>query len=146
VAGDVRITSDLQSGRLFWLLNSPDGPVARAILRDAHLVVNQAKRNLMGRNGAPRRVKTGRLLNSISVEPIRVNGAPAARVGTSVYYAKYVLHGTGIYGPRGAPIVPRHARWLRWEGPHGTVFARSVRGMEANHFLTDALHEVFGRR
>lgn len=64
--------------------------------------------------------------------------------------------GTGIYGPRGAPITPKHAKALRFETTHGkgfvrigktgkarrspshVQFAKSVKGIPPNPFLLDA--------
>lgn len=143
--GDVRIISELNRGQLHTLLQSRTGPLARRMQRSGIRVANQAKKNLLGRGGAPRRVNTGRLLNSITVDIVMVNGLPAARVGTNVYYAKWVHSGTGIYGPRGTPIRPVRARLLRFQVDGRWVYAREVRGMKPNHFLTDALHQVFGR-
>ena len=143
---EVRIVSDLNQSQLNALFQSRTGPLARRMLRSGTRVANQAKKNLMGRGLAPRRVNTGRLLNSITVRTVMVNGLPAAEVGTNVEYAKWVHSGTGIYGPRAAKIYPVHGDYLRWKNKRGAyVYARSVRGMEANHFLTDALHQVFGR-
>lgn len=143
---EVRIVSNLNQGQLHVLLQSRSGPLARRMLRSGTRVANQAKKNLLGRGIAPRRVNTGRLLNSITVRIVMVNNLPAAEVGTNVHYAKWVHSGTGIYGPRASKIYPVHGDFLRWKNKRGAyVYARSVRGMEANHFLSDALHEVFGR-
>ncbi len=53
---------------------------------------------------------------------------------------RYVREGTGIYGPRGAPIRPTRARALFWPGAEHPV--RSVRGMPPNDFVTPALAEA----
>ena len=48
---------------------------------------------------------------------------------TGVFYTKYVLFGTGIFGARGQPITPVSASMLSWVGPGGVrVFAKSVKG------------------
>jgi len=55
-------------------------------------------------------------------------------------YALFVHEGTGIYGPRGAPIVPTTAKALRWFGSDGQpIFARSVKGMRGTKYLADNL-------
>lgn len=79
-------------------------------------------------------------------------------VGSPLEYAEYIHTGTGVYGPRGTPIVPvtRKALKFRWEptGPgaskrlpkerRGWYFAKSVKGIEPNPFLVDALRDVMG--
>ena len=68
------------------------------------------------------------------------------RVGSNVEYAPYVEFGTGIYGKRGSPIVPKRAKMLSWIGGDGKrVFARSVRGMRPRKFLQTGLEEVTNR-
>lgn len=95
-------------------------------------------------SSSPRRVDTGRLRASIHTSRItRVIGYPrkGARVGTSVFYARFVHDGTGIYGPRHTPIVPTTKRVLRFrpKGSLSYVYARSVRGMRRNQYLLNAL-------
>jgi hypothetical protein len=61
-------------------------------------------------------------------------------IGAYQPYAIFVHEGTGIYGKNARPITPKSAQALRWLGPDGTpIFARSVKGMKANHFLSDNL-------
>lgn len=89
----------------------------------------------------PKRVDSGRLRSSIQTARVRRNNLPGARVGSNVKYALWVHQGTGIYGPRRTKIVPRSRKALRFipKGQTGYVFARSVRGMRPNHYLTNAL-------
>jgi hypothetical protein len=77
---------------------------------------------------------------------VLINGAPVARVGTIVHYARFVHDGTGIYGPKHAPIRPKKSRWLVFtpKGQKSPVFARSVRGMPGTPFLRDALPAAKG--
>lgn len=49
---------------------------------------------------------------------------------------KWIQSGTGIYGPRHTPIVPTHAKALRFSIGGRTLFRRSVRGMKPNPFVT----------
>lgn len=122
------------------LLTSSNGGVVRDLLRRGLLVETQAKRNLGG-IGGPKRVDTGRLRASIATQVVHRNGAPAVIVGTNVNYAILVHEGTGIYGPRHAPIRPRRAKRLRFKpkGSRRFVYARQVRGMAPNRFLVNAL-------
>lgn len=138
----VTINHHINHAALSALLRSPTGPVARDMLRRGIRVQSQARRNLAGGAGKPRRIDTGRLRASIYVRPTVSRGAPAVRVGTGVRYAVYVHEGTGIYGPRRAVIRPRRSGGylvFRPRGAKGTVFVRSVKGMRPNPFLSDAL-------
>lgn len=57
-------------------------------------------------------------------------------------YAKWVHDGTGIYGPRGTPIVPRKARFMRFQ-IDGKWFAKSsVLGQHPQPYLKEAVEEV----
>ena len=126
--------------RLRQILDSPVGPVVRDLLRRGLQVESQAKRNLGG-IGGPKRIDTGRLRASIHTAVVSRNGRPAVTVGTNVHYARWVHDGTGIYGPRGQPIRPRRARFLRFR-PRGSgkwVYAKQVKGMRPNPFLRNAL-------
>lgn len=54
-------------------------------------------------------------------------------------YGAYVHNGTGVYGPRHSPIVPKTAQLLRWKGLDGKWHsAKSVRGMKPDKFLYHA--------
>ena len=118
------------------ILVSPQGPVYQDIFRRCVKVQNRAKQNL---ERAPRRIDTGRLRSDIHIQMVTVDGAPAGRVGFNVFYGLYVHNGTGIYGPTGTPIFPTTAKWMSWKGKKGRVYARSVKGMQPNPFLADAL-------
>ncbi len=122
------------------LLTSPRGGVARDLLRRGLKVETQAKRNLGGVDG-PKRVDTGRLRASINTQLISRDGAPAVIVGTNVFYARFVHDGTGLYGPRGRKITPKRAKVLRWHSKKTGryAYAKSVRGMQRNRFLKNAL-------
>lgn len=129
-------------------------PAAYARLYDSPAVGNnmflrglrveaRAKQNL--NLNSPRRVDTGRLRAGIGTTRIRrefrgvfVRGA---RIGTRVFYGRFVHEGTGIYGPRKQLIVPKRAKALRFKPKGGTgfVYVKSVKGMKPNRFLTDAL-------
>lgn len=136
----VRIRTQLHPGAISALIVSDD--VANNMFVRGLLVESAAKRRL---GLPPRRIDTGRLRSSIGTSRVTVFiGYPrrGARVGTRVRYGIYVHSGTGIYGPRHRPITPTTKTYLKFT-PKGTtkvVFAKSVRGMKPNRFLTDALY------
>ncbi len=71
---------------------------------------------------------------------------PVGRVGTNVFYALFVHEGTGIYGPKGVPITPKRAKFLRWRKKQGGgyVYAKIVKGMRPNPFLKNAISAAKG--
>jgi hypothetical protein len=132
-------------GAIRVLLTSPQRGVVQDLLRRGLLVETAAKRNLGG-VGGPKRVDTGRLRASITTQLVTRDSLPVVLVGTNVRYARYVHEGTGIYGPRGRPIRPRRRKFLRFR-PRGRgryVYARQVKGMRPNHYLTNALPAARG--
>ena len=141
----VRFTQRLDLSATRQLLASPQGGVARDLLRRGLLVETQAKRNLGG-IGGPRRIDTGRLRSSINTQLVVRDGRPVAVVGTNVFYARYVHDGTGIYGPRGRIIRPVRRRFLRFrpQGRGRYVYARKVKGSPGNPFLRNALRAARG--
>lgn len=135
--------------QLQFIISSPLGPVAKDLLKRGARVVTRARRNLGGNTGTgPRRVDTGLLRNSVLAQlQVRPNGL-AVRVGTGIYYARYVHDGTGIYGPKHKVIKPKNGKFLMFRSNtygakrgkyRGFVFARSVKGMKPNPFLKNAL-------
>lgn len=133
----------LNEAQLFWLLNSEQGPVAKDLVKRGVKVQSQARRNLGGSGGSgPKRIDTGLLRASVSTQLGYRATELAIRVGTNVYYARWVHDGTGIYGPRGMPIRPRTAPFLvfRWKKMNNKLMVvKSVKGMKPNPFLKDAL-------
>lgn len=134
---------------LQYMFYSPNGALAKDMIKRGARVVNQAKRNISGIGGSgPKRVDTGHLRSSIKQQlVIRPEGA-SVRVGTNVRYARWVHDGTGIYGPRREVIKPKRARVLVFRSlTHGQksgkfrgfVVTKSVKGMRPNPFLRDAL-------
>ena len=135
----------LDLGAVQQLLTSRQGGVVRDLLRRGLLVETQAKRNLGG-IGGPKRIDTGRLRASIASVVVTRNNRPAVLVGSNLNYALFVHEGTGVYGPKHAPIRPKRAKRLRFK-PRGSrkwVYARQVKGMAPNRFLTNALHAARG--
>lgn len=139
---------DINQATLKALLTSPTGGVAKDMLKRGKRVEGQAKRNLAGANGAPKRINNGRLRSDIQAKPVTVSGAPAARIGTRLKYGRYVHDGTGLFGPRHERITPKTARALVFPSKKygkktgkfaGKVVVRSTAGMKPNQFLKDAL-------
>lgn len=78
--------------------------------------------------------KTVALSRSVMIRFERPAGGEfIARIGSSLEYAPYVEYGTGIYGPKGKPIVPVTARALAWPGRpiYATSATKSGRTMVA---------------
>ena len=142
---EVTYSHRINLGAIRVLLTSPQGGVVQDLLRRGLLVETAAKRNLAG-VGGPKRIDTGRLRASISTQLVYRNARPAVLIGTNVKYALYVHEGTGIYGPKGIPIRPRRAKFLRFRpGRRGRwVYARQVKGMRPNPFLVNALPAARG--
>jgi hypothetical protein len=142
---DVRITHRLDLAAIRVLLTSPQRGVVQDLLRRGLLVETAAKRNLAG-VGGPKRIDTGRLRASINTQLASRGGTPLVLVGTNVRYGRFVHDGTGVYGPRRRPIRPRRGKFLRFRpgrrGPY--VYAREVKGMRPNQYLTNALPAARG--
>lgn len=145
-----KTTHHLNVSGVHALLNSPNGGVAKDLLRRGLRVASAAKKNL---ETEPRRVNTGALRADIHPELVIINGKIALRVGTNKSYALWVHDGTGIYGPRGERITPHSAKALRWKSKKygakkgkfkGFAFAKSIAGMKPNKFLKNALHAARG--
>lgn len=112
-----------------------EGATAKALVRSAVKVQNQARRN------AP--VDTGLLRQSITYTITGVGETAEARVGSNLDYALGVETGTGIYGPKGRPITPVRAKALRFpKKGGGIVFAASVRGRPGTPYLKPALRAL----
>jgi len=84
---------------------------------------------------------TGFLLSSIKGHvATTTSGSVFAEQGGGVYYAAFVEHGTGVWGPRGTPIVPKKAKALAWHPKtatgrpdpksRGNIVRRSVQGQK----------------
>lgn len=144
----VRVYSKVNRQVLAKIKISPEGPVAKALLKRGYAVQAQARKNLGGGTlSGPKRVDTGLLRSSINVQLLQRRNGLVVRVGTNVYYARWVHDGTGIYGPRHIVIKPKNGHVLVFRasygapaGPYrGKVVVRSVKGMKPNRFLVAAL-------
>jgi Bacteriophage HK97-gp10, putative tail-component len=87
------------------------------------------------------RRKTGALARSVAFATTVSGFAVETKVGTDVKYGRYLDEGTGIYGPKGAPIRPTRAKFLVFEIGGKTVFARSVRGVPGDKWFTGSWEE-----
>lgn len=98
----------------------------------------------------------GRLAGSFMIEAMNEFDW---RIYSNVEYSLWVHEGTGVYGPRGQPIVPVTASVLVFEAYGKTWFLKSVQGQEPNpyadraiatadsrvqEFVTTALNEMGG--
>lgn len=78
---------------------------------------------------APWRDRTGNTRRAIH------GGADLSNKGAIIYLAHgskvgwYMEEGTGIYGPKSRPIVPKNAKTLRFTFGGSTIFAKSTKGM-----------------
>lgn len=127
----VFVRIEVNNSFLNRLLRSPAGPVAKNMLLRGRRVRDAARRNVNSRSGA--------LARSIEVSVVGRGGVTGAQVGTSLFYAKYVHDGTGIYGPTGQVIRPRSKKALEFQGRGGTVFSRYSVGQRGTKFLERAL-------
>lgn len=134
----VTIRHKLNTAKVHAMLASPNGGLAKNMLKRALKVQTKARQNL---SRPPQRVDTGHLRASIQIEPFIWQSYPAFRIGTNVKYARFVHDGTGLFGPEHHYIVPRHGKFLVFtpKGELVAVFTKRVRGMEPNPFLKDAL-------
>lgn len=131
------------------MFNSPTGAVAKDLMKRGARVESRAKRNLSGIGGSgPKRVDTGHLRSSIKHQLVFRPEGLSVRIGTNVYYARWVHDGTGLYGPRHQVIKPKRAKALVWRSQlhgqksgkfRGYVVVKSVKGMRPNPFLAAAL-------
>jgi hypothetical protein len=129
----------LNQAEIDRLLRGGSGPVVRHVATLTRHTQNAAKRNA--------KVDEGHLRASVTQAVTTTASEVRGRVGTGLIYGLYLHEGTGVYGPRGAPIRPVHRQFLRFEVKSGTaaigrrpvVFARSVRGVPGDKWLLRAL-------
>lgn len=142
----VSFTQRLNTSAIKQQLQSPNGGVMREMLHRGLLVETQAKRNLGGTPGHPRRVDNGLLRSSVHTAVVSIGGQPWVVVSTNIHYARWIHDGTGIYGPRHRYITPRRAKRLRFrpKGSSRYIYARKVAGIKPNPFLRDALSAARG--
>lgn len=139
----------LDFAQLQFIFTHPQGAVAKDLMKRGARVESRAKRNLSGIGGSgPKRVDTGHLRSSIKHQLVIRPEGLSVRIGTNVYYARFIHDGTGIYGPKKRVIKPRRAKALVWRSQkygqksgnfRGFVVVKSVKGIKPNPFLAAAL-------
>lgn len=127
----VSVRIEIHNGFMARLLRSPAGPVAKNMLLRGRRVRDAARRNVNSR--------TGTLARSIEVSIDVRGGVTGAKIGSTLFYAKYVHDGTGIYGPAGRPIRPNRGKVLVFDGRRGETFTPYSRGQRGTKFLERAL-------
>jgi hypothetical protein len=60
-------------------------------------------------------------------------------ISNDTTYVPFIERGTGLYGPRGAWIVPRQSRFLSWMAGGQRIFAKKTRGMRPQPFIKQAI-------
>jgi len=129
---------ELSDGDVQRLMTGQNGPVFQAMRRAGTTTVARAKSELT----ADGRIDTGVLRNSIESETFLRGREVVSRVGTDVFYSRYVHEGTN------GPIVPRTQRVLRFKPKGGSafVFAPQVKGTKETGsftpFLLNALKQL----
>lgn len=122
---------NFDDGELARLLESPEGPVAKDLLRRGNRVETAAARLCP--------VESGRLRSSISHELDRDERGLVVRIGTNVEYARFVEEGTGLYGPHKQRIFPTKAQALAFTIGGRKVIVSSIAGARAQPYLRPAL-------
>lgn len=129
------MATHVDHAKLIRHLARPGGPVEKDLLRKAIKVQGAARRLCP--------VDTGRLRASITYRIDHRAGLPVAVIGTNVAYARFVSEGTGIHGPKGAPIVAAPGRVFVFTPRGGdTVFTTQTQGVRPRPFLKQALKEA----
>jgi hypothetical protein len=134
-----KVTITLDEDAIRTLLTSPEGDVGRAVTEVVERTAALARANAGG----------GALAASIKTQYRSTRTGFKGWVYTDLDYGLYVHEGTGIYGPKGAPIRPKKGKYLVFTpkgGParpgrnaSGKVFARQVKGMRPRRYLLEAL-------
>lgn len=129
MATRIRRTNADLSG-IIQRLSRPNRGIAADLLKRGYRVEAQAKRNVT------KTTNTGLLRSSIHTDLREERGLPIVRVGTPLFYAVFIHEGTRAHGPVSASV-------MAWYGRDGNIiFAKHVRGINANPFLEDALRAV----
>lgn len=63
-------------------------------------------------------------------------------ITNSTFYLPFVNDGTGIYGSRGRPITPVHARVLAFKWKGRMWFLKSVKGQKPQKFVEKSIDET----
>ena len=119
------------------IMHGPDGLIGRWMYERGEIVKRAAVMQV--------NKKTFLLSRSILKRPVEATaGGLSMTIIAAQPYAAYIHEGTGIYGPKGQMIRPVHAKALHWIGAGGEdIFAKSVKGIKPNRFLSDNLKLFF---
>lgn len=133
-AGGMRV--DLNEPAIRELLNSPTGPVAKLLIRDAQVVTQGAKRRCPVSPAGSGGNRSGHLRSSIGWD---LNIHPLwADIGTDVDYGLYVEVGTKPH------TIRSHGPWPLRNRRTGQVFGQVVHhpGTRAQPYLRPALDDI----
>lgn len=108
--------------------------VSKGVQRVTALMTDATQKN------AP--YKTGTLRRSIHAQVASLGGLTGKVIQDTgvAKYGGFVHFGTGIYGPKGTPIVPVNKKALYWKGAAHPV--KSVKGMKARPYMKDAFEQM----
>lgn len=110
-----------------------------------HLIVagNKSLVSLQGSAKQLAPIDQGPLRAGIQVTPMRRTGSViAGSVNATRAYSIFQEAGTGIYGPRKAPIRPKNGKFLVFKGRDGkTIFARQVKGSRPRWFMKGSVEQ-----
>lgn len=88
-------------------------------------------------------IEHGNLRGSINTKgPVVTGSNVEASVGTHLTYSRFQEEGTGIYGPRKTPIVPKNGKLLAWKVGGKWAFARSVKGVRPKRYFRRSRDEA----
>lgn len=98
------------------------------MVRGVAIVERHTKREAPVGRGDLRRDVTGRI----------EDGGNRGSISFSLKYGRYVVEGTGLYGPRKTKIIPKTKRALAFSVGGATIVRRSVKGQKPNPFMQRA--------
>lgn len=113
---------------LFVLKTEIDAIAATVPERSAQMAVTRAQATDDWQN------RTGKTRKSIRAKQVSAYRWRFVAGGASLW----LNDGTGIYGPRGTPIVPVHATALRFKIGGHWISTKSVKGIKPTHFVDKA--------
>jgi HK97 gp10 family phage protein len=107
--------------------------VSKGVQRVTALMTDATQKN------AP--YKTGTLRRSIHAQVASLGGLTGKVIQDTgvAKYGSFVHFGTGVYGPKGTPIVPVNKKALYWKGAAHPV--KSVKGMKARPYMQEAFDQ-----
>lgn len=137
-AGGMRV--DLNHPAIRALLTSPEGPVAKLLIRDAQKVTQGAKRRCPVSPAGSGGNRSGHLRSSIGWDLGRDAGGLYADIGTDVDYGLYVEVGTKPH------VIRAHGPWSLRNRRTGKVFGPVAHhpGTRAQPYLRPALDDIRG--